>query len=367
LRAAAEEADLSGVAFALPTGESAWLRTYGHRVPHEGMYKWVIEVEGITISIAPRPHYGKCPNVLIRLGSIPCMAYGGQGAWRLALDIVESLGFKPSYCKASELHVCADLLIAVAEFVEAYSRGCYITRAVKGREYQSHRRKTGFDVGRRSATQLEVYDKLQELREKPGLEADRKRELLRTYRGVGDNDHCTRLEFRMQREELRGYEIDTVDDLFDRLPYIVGDLTTCWFRMVDQQPDRENRNQSRLPESALWSAVREGFKWVGEEKCLPREKVFTEVSSDTLVRQAEGVIIAAMARRHGSAAEVAAFMHEFANALQHFGEEYFEEIKQVHGPLNRQQKLTARRVRNRARVGAYNVRHPLPSVPIPTG
>lgn len=303
---------------------------------------------------------GAAPDVLVRFGSIMLMEFGHQLAWEMVRELLASFGYvvSASECKPSDLHLCVDMLRPAKDYCAAMVGNCYVTYATQWRAFNENREFVGFEVGNRSGIQLGCYNKLKELADKPSPESEKKRQILERYRWDGvQPEHCTRLEFRVKRKELRELmEVDTLEDLFKKLPTIAKYLTIIWFRLTEERPDRENGNQQRSTESPLWGEVREAFQaWTGKQVAADERPALREpISFEALLTQAQGVMASAIARSCLAPPRLASVLRDMAACLERDGENYVATLQGLYGPGRKEAKLQRRRARIRARIGEYD-------------
>ncbi|MDR2344688.1 MAG: hypothetical protein LBE18_01340 [Planctomycetaceae bacterium] len=104
---------------------------------------------------------------------------------------------------------------------------------------------------------------------------------------------CTRIEFRLRRDILKDFDINTCDDLFDKENSLVEYLTTRWFRLL--QEDRKKTHTSRQASSEIWREVSNEFlKWFpgreGHRKQVKRNYRRVSSANDMLLLQAAGCL-----------------------------------------------------------------------------
>lgn len=248
-----------------PMGERILVKSHGTR--HGGVYcTWVLQWSGFTVHVVNRREiHGSRPNVLVEIPSTVLMELGHELAWREVCRVLKGLGFSAEKAVPSRCDVCVDLVgVKVDEFIGAFSQDEWIGRARKDAEYgffRDSRRSTGFTLGKKC--HLRIYDKWTEAKRDPV-----KLEIMLDRRWGGDKPKggATRVEFQMRRDVLRDqFDVQTVEDLFSKLPGIADWLTGQWFWLTDGKPDRKNRNQGRAPMASLWERVKDAFaSWTGK-------------------------------------------------------------------------------------------------------
>jgi hypothetical protein len=244
------------------------VRAKGHRWANT-FFSWVGEYDGLKISLRRSDMSDKCPVAKIEVSSLKLMREGHRAPWEQALRILRELGIVVRYNRVFQVDVCLDLAgVPVAPYCEAIFNGQAVSR-IRSRAsfYKGPRGEwTGISLGDRKGVQLTIYDKLAELVERGDDEAEAKMEVLIQDRWGVLPDEATRVEFKIRGEWLRQKwgGVQTVEEVFDRLPAITEHLVQNFFRIVDGVPDRGNRNQSREELSPLWWEVVNGFVgWLG--------------------------------------------------------------------------------------------------------
>ena len=102
--------------------------------------------------------------------------------------------------------------------------------------------------------------------------------------------HATRVEFRLRRDALKRFGIDSPDDYFDKRGDLVHHLCDKAFRFTDGPVDRRNTTRAQI--LPLWLDVAQGFaNWAGQPlgmPLLPLPKRPANVSH--LILQAYGLV-----------------------------------------------------------------------------
>lgn len=259
----------------------------GSRISHEGPYfAFIIEYEGIVIMIQDRvAPKGECPNVLVTIEGLACLEHGDLGCLELAYDLIRHLGGEIDRVKLSRIDFCVDMPgEGMGEFAAAASEGRYVSRLKRHRGWESDGRTVLFG---KSPLQLEVYDKLAEVRAKQN---PRQRALMLDRRWNGAMPaQAVRVEFRVGRAKLREFGIDTPEDFYRKRRTLIDYLCQDWFRFTAGPVDRQNTMRANT--MPLWLDVHEAFAaWAGQPngevlEPLPRGPV--DVTG--LLRQSHGV------------------------------------------------------------------------------
>jgi hypothetical protein len=283
----------------------------------DGYYKWKISYENCNILIKDQPTYNeRYPNVIIEIGSIVLMDHGHHEAWNMMLSMLGMVGFRISETHVSRVDLCVDLPnVSVSEFVTPFINDWCLKRARKWHVHGEGKFKdtTGFSVG--TDIHLRVYDKLTEVKDdlyKLGV-------MIARRWGGKKPETATRVEFQIRREPLKNqFHVDSVDDLFKRLPDMAAWLTSQWFRLTQGEPDRDNRNESRATTSSLWEHVCDLFTyWAGNMQILLAPRKRGKPNTERLAKQAIGCITSIMAVTGKCASTINDLMLDVAGELNH--------------------------------------------------
>lgn len=224
-------------------------------------FKFVIEYAGIVIMIQDRAApKGECPNVLVHIGGLVCLELGDLGALELAYDIIRHLGGEIDQAALSRIDPCVDMPgVGMDEFMAATREERFVTRGKYLRKIELFGNTLEFG---RPPLVLQVYDKRAEVIAKQN---PRQRALMldRRWGGSVMPAQATRVEFRIWREKLREFGIDTPEDFYRKRRVLVDYLCQDWFRFTDGPVDRQNTTRAvTLP---LWAQVHDALvAWAGE-------------------------------------------------------------------------------------------------------
>lgn len=271
-------AQKKGSGFVNVFGASLILGPQGHRWANTFM-PWVGEYDGIKYSIARWNQSDKCPVAKVEIGSLKLMRDGHRYAWEQALRTLEQLGIRVVEGSVTRIDVCIDQAgVPVAPYCEAIFNEQVISRIRSKAGFNKNEDGSwqGCSVGTSDGVRVSIYDKVRELHDKGGDQEEPKREVLIQRRWGYDADVATRVEFQMSGKWLRSRwkNVKTVEEVFDRLDSIMDYLVNGFFRLVDGEVDRENRNQSRdCPMSPLWQRVVDGFVEALEQNKKVLEKI----------------------------------------------------------------------------------------------
>lgn len=321
-----------GKELAQETNEPALVELRGGRIGRvhpkgRGVYKYVVEVDGLQFEVADREKPNEQhANVRVVCGSLECMRRGLVGVWKAACGVLADLGFSMSGHVISRVDLCVDRSgVDLAAVCVGYVQRCYVTFGVKGAMYDEGPVVTGFTKGIGGPISLRVYDKGRELMgEDARGEKIQKHEYLEEHRWEKRPGRHVRVEFQIRREVLRErFSINTIDELITKCKTLWRYLTHEWFRMTDEPPDRKHNNQRRADTSGFWEDVQKaGEQWMegmGEDRLERRAKALPKLTQ--LKKQAMGclktvlAVEGAIVRSTGEAvAEIVRRLMEFAPA-----------------------------------------------------
>ena len=312
-------------------GGTAWeVNKTGFKLGEDGkkggpFFRWQLRHGGVRIGLANRwaalKQHG-APNVWAEFGSEMLMVSGGiKPVFDELLETLKAMGAAASSDILSEVHVCADWPeVDIAEFHERFTNHQYISRAkrntkhhtdggeVKTSEHGFGFRSTGFVLG--STIQLNVYEKAWEVRNNITKKA-----ILEALRWGGAVEKAVRFEFKIRRETLKAYGIDSVEDWEREKAGFVRWLCEDWFRMTEGEVDR--RNTTRAKTWVNWQIVQKLFQdWAGIGPKPPKLGLGIHLDPKSLIQQAVGCISQAMALRGMDATNMGEFIDASSRLLK---------------------------------------------------
>lgn len=264
--------------------------------------RWRLVSEyGLVLLLMNMPKAHKTmPNVTARATSLLLMRFGFHRVWESMQYCIEQLGGVIEKNKLSRVDACVDLPgIPIIDFVEPFSKNWVVSRSrlrsnyavgTFVNEYLQGKRHTGFTIGK-SPLLCRVYDKLVE------SQFDiQKQAILEATRWGGAPEHATRVEFQIERQKLKQFGIDSVDDWKSKRAEVVHELMTNWLRLTDGPVDRKHADRSNM--HPVWQRTREAFfAWCGEstgEELQPLPKL--DVKPSRQVNMAIGILKGLFAR-----------------------------------------------------------------------
>lgn len=248
------------------------------------------------------------PAVKFELGSEFLMQHGGDGAVAIMFELLRSLGFRRGGDQISRVDVCADVGgVDPLDLVAAAMSGKRIGKGRRdGSGYFHPDPITGealwhsFSWGTGGSISIRIYDKAREVAK---AKAAGKEALLRERWGIAadvpiEQIQGVRVEFQLRGKALREMGISSWEQWQKRRAGAVAWLTSEWFRIAAEEPDRANKHQARCMEfHPLWARVVECFaQWlgrVGEKIERPAKK---PAKIKRLVQSGMGYLTAIMAR-----------------------------------------------------------------------
>lgn len=238
------------------------------------------------------------PNVLAELGSVFLLSRDGLGsAWAELKNILEALGGYVLWDKVSRVDMCADFpgwrMEPFRDLI--IDRNFAVTRARSRTLYLEHGRVCGVTLGASGLISLRIYDKAYEVQVKKPDPV--KQALLEDLRWGGPVESAVRVEYQVRRAAIKGIGIHTVREYLRMRGDLAGYLSSDWFRIADEEPDRENKNTQRAGVHPMWAEVQGGFaSWAGQAvQEIRRDRVRVPKDPIRLVKQAKGCLLAALA------------------------------------------------------------------------
>lgn len=250
-------------------------------------YPLVLWFHGCTLAIRPEPSASADGFWSFTASGDPCLRYGALDTLKFARSVLMSLGCEIDEDKLSRVDLCLDLPgVAPDIFVRAAREGRYISQARIYREIESSSHTV---ILGKDPLSLSIYNRLAVVKRKPN--SPELLHLMKHRRWGGTvPKHATRVEFRLRRDALKRFGIDSPDDYFQRRGDLVRHLCQKAFRFTDRRVDRNNTTRAKvLP---LWLDIANGFaSWAGQPvgaplKPLPKKPV----NVSYLVKQAHGLV-----------------------------------------------------------------------------
>lgn len=255
-------------------------------------------INGVVFMLSDRRSAsGFSPNVMVQVPGQQCLRWQVRDLMEFVRGVIRVAGGEIVCEKLSRVDLALDLLdVTMDGFWAAYEEQRFITRV-------KHHLQIGGTEGRtlyfgKPPLSLCIYDKTGQLEKLSGYQL--REELMLLHRLWGrSSEAVTRVEYRLYRDALKEHGIDSPDDLFRKLPDLIGYLTSKWIRLTRDPVDRMNPGRAlTLP---LWTQVAEGFqRWAGAPQgasLAPLPKVQQETGA--LAKQLLGLALTHAARVHG--------------------------------------------------------------------
>ncbi len=219
------------------------------------------------------------------------MMLGRDGCLDVVRRMVCALDGNLLWDKVSRADVCVDLPgVDTAVFVQAFLDGHCITRARKRTVHYDGNRPTGLDLGAGNEISCCIYDKLLECTD------ERKLAVLKAKRWGGNVQAATRVEFRLRREALKSFGVNSLADYREKRSGILSYLCTQWLRMASEDVDRTHTTRTEL--DSLWQEVLRCFLAWSASPVVPVTRAKrVAVNGLGLIRQAVGCLTSAIVRR----------------------------------------------------------------------
>lgn len=192
------------------------------------------------------------------------------------------------------------------EFIRLIVLEHAVAKARKSSIHKNGKKFQTYTLGGKKSIQLCIYDKMEEFATKM-LKSDPAKACLFLRHCIGDdaltqNVSLTRVEFRLGRNALAAFEIDSVEDLRNKEAALVDWLTSEWFRILRNPKVRGHENTAEQHE--IWCETRMLFEryFSGPERREPvqwRKRGRVSCDPEALEKQAAGCMAAAIALRDG--------------------------------------------------------------------
>ena len=191
-------------------------------------------------------------------------------------------------------------------------------------------------VGQRGRMQLCIYDKSAELKVMAVSNPAKFQLMVDEHLGndYSFDDPLCRIEFRLWRDVLRLFEINTVEDLRKAETDLVSWLTTKWFRVLSVPKAQVKGRENRTSVASLWEAVHKAFVfWFpGDGRpvsdiTLNREKR-TVCEPEALLKQAGGCLKSALALQLGAECDSVSAFERLFFWVENVKQEVFEGLKE---------------------------------------
>ena len=233
-------------------------------------HRFQLRSPDLTLLIRDTPGPRGQPNVRLDFRSTYLWSQGWKSAVRTWLGLLQDMGVDVLRTQVARVDLCLDLLLAaplVREDLEAQA----VSRASLDDSYLSRRFRRDFETFElgKKPLRLRIYDKIREAVKRGSL--PKWTDVWGLDPGEIDH-HVWRVEFEVWRSRLRGFGIDTYEDLEQHIgvlwEYLVGsEKEPGWFSL---RTPTANKQRCRRPVSPLWQIVRDQRGEFGVSGELPR-------------------------------------------------------------------------------------------------
>jgi len=263
----------------------------GHRWGNT-VFQWVGEYNGIKYSFGRAGQSDKCAVAKVEVSSLALMMRGHQACFDEAMMVLGNAGVLVERTNLYRIDFCLDVAgQATHEYGEALRRGEVISRVKSEPDLKYGRDGRCFyaATGNRKGVRVKFYDKVRELNDKPGWESELKRAVLVQTRWGSLPAEALRCEFEVRGAWLKDRfdGMESVQEVLNKLPSVMEYLVQNYFRIVDGQVDRENKNQQRVEMAPIWKRLVNGFTAVlGAGEKLVRCTKSVEPDVERVIRKA---------------------------------------------------------------------------------
>lgn len=308
--------------------------------------EWCLEFDGIWVGIARESvSTDKLPNVFVTIHSMILMQLGHLEAWAQAVRLLSGLGYTINRAVPSRFDACVDLVgHSIADYAERYFGGAFICKARKKKLFFEDIPLTGIQFG--TAVLCRIYDKVLE-----GINDPAKWTVLVAYRYGGEAPQsAVRVEYQVRRKAMRKmWSVDTVGDLFEKLPAITSELSSDWLRFTSEKVDREQNHQGRAETWEKWQEVQTMFREAFTQNGVPAPRRHPDVPDiSRLMLQAVGCLKSGAAVEEFCPRDVGEFVEWMESKITaSLGRDWWQSIRQraeefrARSPVNREPKMEA--------------------------
>jgi len=208
----------------------------------------------IFVYMANRSCDSNIPNFSLKIGSITCNS-DLENFFQKFREFFIRIGAVVESSTLSRVDICIDM-IANIKFSGIEKLDTQISRSEKTSLHYSHKKLSGVSIGTGDIS-CRIYDKIQEMADKQ--DAVKTRFFLEKWQYVTENDHVTRCEFQLRRPALKEMQIDTFEQIKEKVDEVWSYLTRSWLRYASQSIDRKNKNQGQAKTSIFWNVVQSAF------------------------------------------------------------------------------------------------------------
>jgi hypothetical protein len=248
--------------------------------------KYLLEHQCVEVVITGNLEIGQEYNVRIHAQGKAMLKWGLNNIYQTACNIVESLGGSITKERLNRMDLCIDLPeIDMNTFINAHCEGKMVSRSNVICLYKSTSPSLMF--GKAPPVSAMFYDRLWRVRASQDAEL---MELMKDHRWNGFVPSCaTRLEFRLAREWLREFGINTIEEYNQRRGDVFDYLTTRQIRMLNKP---KTSNMSRAKYHPLWIAIRTSLFSMRNMNIVEDLKRIgpAPIADDRLLKQAYGCV-----------------------------------------------------------------------------
>ncbi|MCP4344700.1 MAG: hypothetical protein GY795_04135 [Desulfobacterales bacterium] len=260
-------------------------------------YPFVLKMGDVTLMFSSHQWNAQQPNCRVEIGSVSCWSPGWFNLIHRILSWLRVYGAKIREEKVSELHVTVDIfgLRFTSSGFSDIRR--WVCRANEYRIAGKYRTPNYIALGKGNFM-LRIYDKVGELIPGSAKEIFFRDLWTKKLNAIPPED-VTRIEFQIRREVSKELQINTIQDLKNKMNGIWEYCVNQWARFTENpisEADRDNKNHQRYETAALWNFVKSvRFEDAPEDVVLERKRPVQLANIDALVKQGAGCLLRACA------------------------------------------------------------------------
>lgn len=251
------------------------------------MYAYQLQHPAGIIYISTKEKADGYPNVYVSMHSAALWHIGITPAINLIRDVLDDLGGVTDFIQISRVDLAADMKVKPGLSVD-FLRAHEVKRSRKSAQYlDADTLETFYAGGFGAPIRMRIYDKSKEIIHSGKLW------FCDLWKINDKPEDIWRVEFQLRRDALKEFQINTLQDLRERVGGIWLNLTERWFSL--RRDDDENT--SRRSVHPWWLAVQSLADQFGREMLVERRRKLDTVADATwYVSHAAGCLAGYAAR-----------------------------------------------------------------------
>ena len=253
-----------------------------------GRFAYVLSDNWFRIAVA-RSSAKSIPVMHIQISSESLLLEGAERVFESLTAVINTVAYRRSGPHVSRSDIRVDFVTSVD--LARIEVDAWVTRARDRAKRFVGRNFSGWSIGLGGNVSGRLYNKL--------LELDKSRKFymrdIWTARGWDGVTPVMRLEFQLERAALGELGVDTVPDLFARLPALWRYCTGDWLQL--KVPNLADDTPTRWPIDPFWVAMAKAWDDSSDTLCADRARKERIPADDRLFLQGFGGVTSFMASR----------------------------------------------------------------------